>query len=76
MEEPKVKKKREPNKWQLFLTDCIKTTKGSSLGEKVSTCSVVYKDLKIKDPKKLDEIVELAKQKRVQKSQIQSTAEP
>lgn len=37
------------------------------MGEKVSACSVSYKELKVKDPKKLDEIIALVKIKREKK---------
>ena len=67
MEEQKEKKpKRPPNKWQLFLGTCMKTKEGD-MGQKVSACSVVYKDLKEKNPDKLEEIINLEKQKREQK---------
>lgn len=59
------KKKREPNKWQLYLSSCFETQpKSASMGEKVSACSITYKDLKNKDPKKLEDIIELAKSKK------------
>lgn len=69
MEEQKEKKaKREPNKWQLFLGSCLPgQPKGNDLGQKVSACSVVYKDLKVKDPNKLEDIIKLEKSKREQK---------
>lgn len=52
------KKERKASKWQLYLKDCLPDQpKESGLGEKVSTCSVTYKQLKEKDPKKLDEII-------------------
>lgn len=56
-EEPK--KKRQPNKWQIYLKGCLKDQpKDSGLGERVSACSVTYKDIKIKNPKHLDDLVE------------------
>jgi hypothetical protein len=62
------KKKREPNKWQLYLGECFQTQdKGLAMTEKVSACSVTYKQLKEKDPNKLEEIVALAKSKRQHK---------
>lgn len=60
-----IKRKRQPNRWQLFLTGCLKDQpKNTQLGEKVSACSIVYKDLKEKDPTKLEEIVMQAREKR------------
>lgn len=55
-EEPK--KKRKPSKWQLFLKECMPNQKNGSFPEKVGACSIVYKDLKEKNPKKLDEIID------------------
>lgn len=38
------KKKRAPNKWQVFLKDCVKTQdNGLAYPEKVKACSVIYK---------------------------------
>lgn len=38
------KKKRAPNKWQVFLKDCVKTQdSGLAYPEKVKACSVIYK---------------------------------
>lgn len=55
-EEPK---KRKPNIWQIYLKGCLKDQpKDSGLGEKVSACSVTYKDIKVKNPKHLDDLVE------------------
>lgn len=63
-EEPK--KKRQLNKWQLFLKDCSPRQNSSlDMTEKVSACGIEYRTLKEKDPKKLDDIVE-----NVKKSQI------
>lgn len=62
MFEEEPKKKRQPNKWQLFLKDCS-PRQNSKLGmtEKVSACGIEYRTLKEKDPKKLDDIVERVK---------------
>lgn len=41
------KKKRAPNKWQVFLKDCVKTQDNGLLyTEKVKACSVKYKENK------------------------------
>lgn len=61
-EEPK--KKRRHSKWQLFLKECVPTQKDGSFPEKISACSITYKDLKENNPKKLDEIVERVKNNR------------
>lgn len=59
------KKKREPSKWQLFLKGCIpEQPKEAGMGQKVSACGVKYRTLKEKDPKKLDEIVAMANDKK------------
>jgi hypothetical protein len=59
------KKKRPPNKWQLFLSNCFSTQdKGLPMTEKVSACGIQYRELKEKDPKKLEEIIALVKSKR------------
>lgn len=61
------KKKRAPNNWQLFLGECFNTQdKGLAMTEKVSACGVTYRELKTKDPKKLDSIIATAKSKREQ----------
>lgn len=65
-----AKPKREPNKWQLFLTGCLKEQTNGGLGEKVSACSVVYKDLKEKNPDKLEEIIAMARKNRESKIDI------
>ena len=57
-EEPK--KKRQPNKWQLFLKGCLKEQPNGGLGEKVTACGVQYRGLKEKNPKYLDELVNKA----------------
>lgn len=58
-EEPEIPKKRKPNKWQLFLRDCTpRQGKGLGMTEKVSACSIEYKSLKEKNPKKLEEIIQ------------------
>ena len=63
--EKEPKRKREPNKWQLFLGHCFQTQdKGLAMTEKVSACGIQYRELKEKDPKKLDSIIEMAKSKR------------
>ena len=63
MFEEEPKKKRQPNKWQLFLKDCSpRQDKSMGMGQKMSACSVEYKTLKEKDPKKLDEIIAKAMQ--------------
>lgn len=59
------KKKRPPNRWQLYLSSCLKEQpKGSGLGEKVSSCSIQYRDLKTNNPKKLDDIISTVKSKK------------
>lgn len=41
------KKKRGPNKWQLYLKDCLKEQpKEAPLGDKVKGCSIEYKNIK------------------------------
>lgn len=41
------KKKRGPNKWQLYLKDCLKEQpKEAALGDRVKGCSVEYKNIK------------------------------
>jgi len=41
------KKKRAPNKWQIFLKECAKAQSGDlSYPEKVKACSVKYKESK------------------------------
>lgn len=41
------KKKRAPNKWQIFLKDCVKEQdKGLAYTDKVKACSVKYKENK------------------------------
>lgn len=41
------KKKKGPNKWQLFLKDCLKEQpKGTALGDRVKGCSIEYKNIK------------------------------
>lgn len=40
------KKKRAPNKWQIFLKDCAKNEPGSNYPEKVKACSVKYREKK------------------------------
>ena len=41
------KRKRAPNKWQVFLKDCVKEQDGGlSYPEKVKACSVKYKEKK------------------------------
>jgi hypothetical protein len=41
------KKKRAPNKWQLFLKDCVKEQAGEiPYTDKVKACSVKYKEKK------------------------------
>ena len=38
------KKKRAPNKWQIFLKDCVKVQAGElPYIDKVKECSVIYK---------------------------------
>lgn len=57
IEEPKMK--RELNKWQLFLKSCIPNQpKDAGMGQKVTSCSIQYKDLKTNDPNKLEQIVD------------------
>lgn len=61
-EEPK---KRKLNRWQLFLKDCSpRQDKSLGMTEKVSVCSIEYKQLKDNNVKKLDEIID-----KVQKTQ-------
>jgi len=59
LEEPK---KRPLNRWQLFLHDC-RPRQDPNLGmtQKVSSCSVEYKELKEKNPKQLEDILEKVK---------------
>lgn len=53
-----IKKERKPNRWQLFLKDCIpQQKKKSSMPEKVSACGIEYNLLKENNPKELDDIV-------------------
>jgi len=41
------KKKRAPNKWQIFLKDCVKEQAGElQYTDKVKACSVKYKEKK------------------------------
>ena len=41
------KKKRAPNKWQIFLKDCVKEQAGEiPYTDKVKACSVKYKEKK------------------------------
>jgi hypothetical protein len=41
------KKKRAPNKWQIFLKDCVKEQDGDlAYTDKVKACSVKYKEKK------------------------------
>lgn len=41
------KKKRAPNKWQIFLKDCVKEQAGEiPYTDKVKKCSVIYKEKK------------------------------
>lgn len=41
------KKKRAPNKWQIFLKDCVKEQAGEiPYTDKVKVCSVKYKEKK------------------------------
>lgn len=64
IEEPK---KRPPNKWQLFLHDCRpRQDKSLAMVEKVSACGVQYRELKEKDPKKLDEIIDNVRKVRME----------
>ena len=61
-EQKEKKAKRPPNKWQLYLSTCLPgQPKDAGLGQRVSACSVSYKDLKAKDSNKLEEIIKLAK---------------
>lgn len=51
------KKKRAPNKWQLFLKDCVKKQdEGLKYTEKVQLCSVEYKGTKKSETIKPDQI--------------------
>ncbi len=56
------KPKRALSKWQIYLKSCLRDQpKDSGLGEKVKACGVQYKELKEKDPKKLEQFVESIK---------------
>jgi len=64
--EKPIKIKREPNKWQLFLKSCISgQPKSAGMGEKVTACSIQYKDLKTNDPNKLEQIVDNVRKTRM-----------
>lgn len=53
------KKERKKSKWQIYLKGCIpQQPKDRGMGEKVTQCGVEYRNLKEKDPKKLDQIIE------------------
>lgn len=58
------KPKRAPSKWNTFLKGCIpKEPKDMGMGEKVSACGIQYRELKEKDPKKLEDILRSIKMK-------------
>lgn len=52
------KKKRGPNKWQIFLKGCMPNqSKDLPMTDKVSACGIQYRELKEKNPKELEKIV-------------------
>jgi hypothetical protein len=57
-QEPQHRQKRKPNKWQLFLKECMpqQQDKSLSMTDKVSVCGVQYRELKEKNPKAIDDI--------------------
>lgn len=55
-------RKRKLSQWQLYLRGCIpEQPKEMGMGQKVSSCGVQYRELKEKDPKKLEQLVESIK---------------
>lgn len=54
-----IKAPRKKSKWQIWLKGCVpRQSKDMGMGEKVTECGVEYRNLKEKDPKKLDQIIE------------------
>lgn len=50
--------KRKPSKWQLYLKECMPGQSNNiPFSDKVSACSIKYKEIKEKNPKYLDELV-------------------
>lgn len=65
--------KRKPSKWQLYLKTCFseQDNKDTPFSERVSACSVKYKEIKEKNPKYLDDLANKAElQKYQQKNMI------
>lgn len=55
-------RKRKPSNWQLFLKGCIPDQpKELGMGQKVSACGTQYRELKEKDPKRLESMIETIK---------------
>lgn len=49
--------KRKPSKWQLYLKECMPNqSSGIPFPDKVTACSVKYKEIKAKNPKYLDDL--------------------
>lgn len=49
--------KRKPSKWQLYLKGCFsEQDKDIPFSEKVTACSIKYKEIKTKNPKYLDDL--------------------
>lgn len=57
-----INHKRKPSNWQFFLKGCIPDQpKELGMGQKVTACGTQYRELKEKDPKKLEQFIESVK---------------
>jgi len=51
------KQKRKPSAWQLYLKECMPSqSKDTPFPDKVTACSVKYKEIKVKNPKYLTDL--------------------